>query len=312
MTTTSSGAATVWEWIENWLQTEHPEWRINVTPVTTAYASMNVAGPSSRLLLQRLVKGIDLSPGRLPLHDRSPGDRGRGRLLHVAHRIHRRALLRDPRPGRRTASTSGRHCSSSDADLKLAPFGSRSPAHHASGEGSLHRRTGHRRSHARLFRRPRLADQARQGRLRRQDRTGLAASRQKAFNSSACSPWIPTVVPPEASQIIENGNHIAGRITSSRFSPTLGRSICLAVVAPHLAGPGNVGDDPAARPQPGQGEGDGHTTPTSIRKEPGSVFDSPVARSPIAQIGPIEIPRWLGGVDARSRRLRCGSPTSRN
>ena len=39
MSTTSSGAGTVWEWVENWLQTEHPEWRVHVTPVTTAYAS---------------------------------------------------------------------------------------------------------------------------------------------------------------------------------------------------------------------------------------------------------------------------------
>ena len=66
MTTTSSGAATVWEWIENWLQTEHPEWKVHVTPVTGGYASMNVAGPSSRILLQRLVKGIDLSPNAFP------------------------------------------------------------------------------------------------------------------------------------------------------------------------------------------------------------------------------------------------------
>ena len=34
--------------------------------MTTAYASMNVAGPSSRLLLQRLVKDIDLSPDAFP------------------------------------------------------------------------------------------------------------------------------------------------------------------------------------------------------------------------------------------------------
>ncbi|MBA3490738.1 MAG: (2Fe-2S)-binding protein, partial [Rubrobacteraceae bacterium] len=40
MTTTSSGAAGVWEWIDNWLQTAHPEWQIHVTPVTTAYASI--------------------------------------------------------------------------------------------------------------------------------------------------------------------------------------------------------------------------------------------------------------------------------
>jgi sarcosine oxidase subunit alpha len=46
-----------------------------------------------------------------------------------------------------------------------------------------------------------------------------------------------TVVPPEASQIVHDGA-IAGRITSSRMSPTLGRPICLGLVAPHLAEPG--------------------------------------------------------------------------
>ncbi|MGI8699144.1 MAG: 2Fe-2S iron-sulfur cluster-binding protein, partial [Mycobacteriales bacterium] len=66
MSTTSSGAAAVWEWLENWLQTEHPEWQVHVTPLTTAYASINVAGPHSRLLLSRLVEGIDLSPEAFP------------------------------------------------------------------------------------------------------------------------------------------------------------------------------------------------------------------------------------------------------
>jgi sarcosine oxidase subunit alpha len=48
-----------------------------------------------------------------------------------------------------------------------------------------------------------------------------------------------SAVPPEGSQIVEGGA-IAGRITSSRMSPTLGRSICLGQVAAHLAGPGTV------------------------------------------------------------------------
>ena len=47
-----------------------------------------------------------------------------------------------------------------------------------------------------------------------------------------------SVVPPEASQIVEGRKNIVGRITSSRFSPTLNRSICLGFVAPHLAKPG--------------------------------------------------------------------------
>ncbi len=46
-----------------------------------------------------------------------------------------------------------------------------------------------------------------------------------------------SVVPDEASLIIEN-KEIAGRITSSRMSPTLGRSVCLAQVPSRLAAPG--------------------------------------------------------------------------
>ncbi|HJY72669.1 MAG TPA: glycine cleavage T C-terminal barrel domain-containing protein, partial [Streptosporangiaceae bacterium] len=46
-----------------------------------------------------------------------------------------------------------------------------------------------------------------------------------------------SLVPPEASQIVD-GPRIVGRVTSSRMSPTLGRSICLAQVEAALATPG--------------------------------------------------------------------------
>ena len=46
------------------------------------------------------------------------------------------------------------------------------------------------------------------------------------------------IVPAEASQIIE-GSTILGRITSSRFSPTLDRSICLGQVTASHARAGN-------------------------------------------------------------------------
>jgi sarcosine oxidase subunit alpha len=49
----------------------------------------------------------------------------------------------------------------------------------------------------------------------------------------------PNEVPDEACQIVRAGtNEILGRITSSRMSPTLGRSICLGQVAAELARPG--------------------------------------------------------------------------
>ena len=46
-----------------------------------------------------------------------------------------------------------------------------------------------------------------------------------------------SLVPAEASQIVD-GQRIVGRVTSSRMSPTLGRSICLAQVEAVLAAPG--------------------------------------------------------------------------
>ena len=52
----------------------------------------------------------------------------------------------------------------------------------------------------------------------------------------AIQPTDPTLVPDEACQIVRAGtNEILGRITSSRFSPTLERSICLGQVLPEAA-----------------------------------------------------------------------------
>ena len=49
----------------------------------------------------------------------------------------------------------------------------------------------------------------------------------------------PLIVPEEASQIVDGeSNRILGRITSSRMSPVLERSICLAQITPELASPG--------------------------------------------------------------------------
>jgi glycine cleavage system aminomethyltransferase T len=39
---------------------------VHVTPVTTAYASMHVAGPKSRELLERVTEGVALSAEAFP------------------------------------------------------------------------------------------------------------------------------------------------------------------------------------------------------------------------------------------------------
>ncbi len=48
-----------------------------------------------------------------------------------------------------------------------------------------------------------------------------------------------SVVPDEGSQLVREGSRICGRVTSSRHSPTLGRTVCLAQVTASLAEPGS-------------------------------------------------------------------------
>jgi len=244
MSTTSSGAAAVWEWLENVLQTMHPDWAVHVTPVTTAYASMNVAGPQSRELLLRVTEDVDLANEAFGYMEvragRVAGVDGcvlwrigfTGELsyeLHVpaAYGLHVWETLMDR-----------------GHDLGIAPFG-------VEAQRILRLEKGHL-----------IVGQDTDGLTRgfsagldwaiKLDKDDFLGKPELAWQHEAgggeggagreprlvgLQPEDGTVVPPEASQIID-GPRIAGRVTSSRMSPTLGRSICLAQVEAALAAPG--------------------------------------------------------------------------
>ncbi|WP_420549264.1 sarcosine oxidase subunit alpha [Curvivirga sp.] len=65
MTTTTGGAGRVANWIEEWLQTEYPEWDCYATSVTEQWAVSILNGPKSRKVLEKLVD-IDLSAEAFP------------------------------------------------------------------------------------------------------------------------------------------------------------------------------------------------------------------------------------------------------
>jgi sarcosine oxidase, subunit alpha len=240
MTATSSGAAAVWEWIDNWLQTAHPGWRVHVTPVTAAYASINVAGPRSRELLLRLTEGVDLSPDAFPyMRVRTGRIAGVddcfmwriGFTGELSYEVHVPAAY-------------GLHVWEAlmerGADLGVGPFGIEAQrilrlekGHSIIGQDT-DGLTG--------------AYGAGLGPLVKLDKDDFAGKPELAWQSErddyhrlvGLQPHDRSLVPAEASQIVEGRNKIVGRITSSRMSPTLGRSICLGFVAPHLAGPGTT------------------------------------------------------------------------
>src|SRR5215471_17646610 len=239
MSTTSSGAATIWEWVENWLQTEHPDWRVHVTPVTTAYASMNVAGPQARRLIERVTKDVDLSNEAFPyMHVRTDQIAGVddcvlwriGFTGELSYEIH-------------VPAGYGLHVwetlLAAGADLGVAAFG-------VEAQRILRLEKGH-------F----IVGQDTDGLTRafsagldwaiKLDKDDFAGKPELAWQLAqgiatklvGLQPVAPSVVPEEASLIVDEGT-IAGRITSSRMSPTLRRSICLAQVEARLAEPGTV------------------------------------------------------------------------
>jgi sarcosine oxidase subunit alpha len=66
MHTTSGAADRIAAWLEEWLQTEWPTLRVYVTPVTEQWAQFAVAGPEARKVLERLGGDIDFSASAFP------------------------------------------------------------------------------------------------------------------------------------------------------------------------------------------------------------------------------------------------------
>lgn len=68
VTTSTSHAATVVDWMEEWLQTEWPSRRVWVTPVTEQFATVAIVGPRARDVLARLAPTLDLAREAFPFH----------------------------------------------------------------------------------------------------------------------------------------------------------------------------------------------------------------------------------------------------
>jgi sarcosine oxidase subunit alpha len=239
MSTTSSGAAAVWEWVESWLQTTHPDWQVHCVPVTTAYASVNCAGPRSRELLSRLTD-LDLDPATFDyMSVRTATVAGVPDVVvwrigftgELGYELHAPAGY-------------GQHLWDAliraGADLGVRPFG-------VEAQRILRLEKGHL-----------IVGQDTDGltqafsagldwavKLDKADFVGATELRWQQEDGPqlqlvALEPVDADVVPPEASQIISAGSQILGRITSSRYSPTLERGVCLAQLRADQAVPDTI------------------------------------------------------------------------
>ncbi|MDE0369181.1 MAG: sarcosine oxidase, partial [bacterium] len=240
MTTTSSGAATVWEWAENWLQTEHPEWRVHVTPVTSGYTSINVAGPRSRTLMRRLAGDVDLDPEAFRyMQVRTATVAGIpdcfmwriGFTGELSFELHVPA-------GYGLAAWEA--LLEAGEDLDIRPFG-------VEAQRIMRLEKGHfivGQDTDGLTKAPAVGLRH----LIKLDKHDFAGKPELAWALEdpsapvlvAIQPGHGRIVPEEAAQIVRPGtDEIIGRITSSRMSPSLHRTVCLGQVLPEVSDPGS-------------------------------------------------------------------------
>ncbi len=71
--TTSGGADKVYAWLEEWLQTEWFKLKVFIQNITEQYSQIGIAGPNSRLLLQKL-GGLDVSSSVVKFMDFTEGE----------------------------------------------------------------------------------------------------------------------------------------------------------------------------------------------------------------------------------------------
>ncbi|HVB78410.1 MAG TPA: 2Fe-2S iron-sulfur cluster-binding protein [Candidatus Binataceae bacterium] len=234
MTTTSSGAAAVGQWIESWLQGSSDNWRVHVVPATDAFASMNVAGPKSAELLQRLTQEVDLHATAFPYMGARKG-RVAGvdgcYLLRLGFTGELSYELHVPAGFGQYIWETLIECG---RDLGIEPFG-------IEAQRIMRLEKGHV-----------IVGQDTDGltqvlslglkkfvKLGKPDFVGKPELKWQMERNDyprliGLWPNDPGLVPPEASLIVQ-GTTIVGRITSSRMSPTLRRSICMALLREDLS-----------------------------------------------------------------------------
>lgn len=236
MTTTTGGAARVLTWLENWHQTEWPDLDVYMTSVTDHWATAAVVGPKSRQVLAKVCAGIDLSPSAFKFMDWREGT-----VAGVPARVFRISFSGELAFEVNVDASYGRHVwealMEAGAEFGITPYGTDAMHVLRAEKGFI------------------IVGQDTDGSMTPFDLDmAWAVSMKKPFSfigkrsfarSDTSAPNRkqlvglltddPSAVLAEGAQIVERADAtppvpMLGHVTSSYFSPELGRSIALAVV----------------------------------------------------------------------------------
>lgn len=235
MTTTTGGAAQVLSWLERWHQTEWPELDVFFNSVTEQWAVITVGGPKARDVMRQLTDDIDLSPEALPFMSFIEGTIAgvKGRLFRISFSGESSFEINVP-------AAYGLHVwekvFEAGAPYNITPYGTEGMHLLRAEKGFI------------------IVGQETDGTVTPHDLgMGWAVSSKKDFlgkRSLSCAalaapdrkqlvglkPLNPKIKLEEGAHIIENKHLPAppvpmlGHVTSSYFSPELGRTFALALV----------------------------------------------------------------------------------
>ena len=238
MHTTTGGAARVLAWLERWLQTEWPHLKVYLTTVTDHWATTAVAGPKSRAVLEKICPDVDFDDAAFPFMS------GReGTVAGIPARIFRISFSGERSYEVNVPAEQGLHVweaiQAAGAEFGITPYGTET-MHVLRGEKGFI-----------------IVGQDTDGSVTPVD-LGMGAmvtknkdclGKRSLSRSDTARPDRkqlvglltddPSVVLAEGAQIVEvpPGTPLppppvpmAGHVTSSYFSPTLNRSIAMALV----------------------------------------------------------------------------------
>ncbi len=234
MHTTTGGAARVLAWLERWLQTEWPHLKVYLTTVTDHWATTALAGPKSREVLRKLCTDVDFDDAAFPFMSYREGTVAgvRARIMRISFSGERAYEINVPaEEGARVWSA----IHAAGQDFGITPYGTETMHVLRAEKGYI------------------IVGQDTDGSVTPVD-LGMAAmvtktkdclgKRSLARSDTARAdrkqlvgllPDDPQFVLPEGAQVLagEPGaipTPMAGHVTSSYASPTLGRSIAMALV----------------------------------------------------------------------------------
>ena len=234
MHTTSGNAERVFAWLEEWLQTEWPHLKARCTSVTDHFATVAIAGPHARRLLGALCHDIDLDSGAFPFMSVREGTVA-GIPARVFQVSYTGELSYEVNVPAGYGMTLWRALLTSGEPFNVTPFGTEAMHVLRAEKGFI------------------MVGQDTDGTVTPVD-LGMewAVSKRKEFLGKRSLSRADMMKPDrkqlvglltnDPAQVLPEGAHIAaelhakppmqaiGHVTSSYFSPTLGRSIALALL----------------------------------------------------------------------------------